>query len=98
MDKTVYATYNAPAPLKPVIFNPAICNGCNKCVEICQMDVYIPNPEKRKPPIILHPDECYYCGSCVSECTRQGAVRINHPLMQRVRWKRKATGEHFRLR
>jgi NAD-dependent dihydropyrimidine dehydrogenase PreA subunit len=95
--ETVYATFNAPAPLKPVVFDKEICNGCNWCVEVCQMDVYIPNPEKGEPPIILYPDECYYCGSCVTECPKPGAIKLNHPLMQRVRWKRKETGEHFRL-
>jgi hypothetical protein len=27
----------------------------------------------------------------------EGAIRINWPLMQRVRWKRKDTGEHYRI-
>jgi NAD-dependent dihydropyrimidine dehydrogenase PreA subunit len=95
--ETVYAVSNAAAPIKPVMFNPEICTGCNRCVEICQMDVFIPNPEKGKPPIILYPDECGYCGSCVTECPKPGSIKLNHPLMQRVRWKRKETGEHFRL-
>jgi len=53
--KKVYATPNAPAPTRPVIFNPDLCIGCNTCVEVCQMDVFIPNPEKGEPPIILYP-------------------------------------------
>lgn len=93
----VYATPNIVTPNKPVIFDPDICNGCNICVETCQMDVLIPNPEKGKPPIILHPDECWYGGCCVVHCPNPGAIKLNHPLMQRVRWKRKATGEHFRV-
>lgn len=93
----VYATPNIVTPNKPVIFDPDICNGCNICVETCQMDVFIPNPEKGKPPIILYPDECWYGGCCVVHCPNPGAIKLNHPLMQRVRWKRKATGEHFRV-
>ena len=92
-----YAIPNLPTPNRPVIFNPEICSGCNECVDVCQMDVFIPNPESGKPPIILYPDECWYGGTCVATCPAQGAVKLNHPLMQRVRWKRKDTGEHFRL-
>jgi len=97
VQKKVYAFPNLPTPSRPVIFNPEICKGCNVCVEICQMDVFIPNPEKGKPPIILHPDECWYDGCCVAGCPKPGAIKLNHPLMQRVRWKRKDTGEHFRV-
>ena len=96
--KKAYATHNVVTPSKPVIFDAAMCKGCNACVHICQVDVLIPNPEKGKPPIILYPDECWACGNCVDECPHEGAIRVNHPLMQRVRWKRKATGEHFRIK
>jgi NAD-dependent dihydropyrimidine dehydrogenase PreA subunit len=95
--KKTCATGNAITPNKPVIFNADICNGCNSCVNICQVDVFIPNQEKGKPPVILYPDECWVCGNCVAECPRPGAIRINHPLMQKARWKRKDTGEHFRV-
>ena len=96
IEKEAYAVPNLPGPGRPVIFSPEICNGCNRCVEICPLDVFIPNPEKGKPPIILYPEECWYGGCCVEECPRSGAIRLNHPLMQRVRWRRKTTGEHFR--
>jgi len=97
IEEKVYASQNVPTPNRPVIFNPGLCHGCNVCVEVCQMDVFIPNPEKRKPPIMLYPEECWYEGCCVAHCPIPGAIRLNHPLMQRVRWKRKATGEHFRV-
>ena len=93
----VYATPNVTTPNRPVIFNSDLCNGCNVCVEVCQMDVFIPNPEKGKPPIMLYPEECWYEGCCVAHCPIPGAIKLNHPLMQRVRWKRKETGEHFRV-
>jgi NADPH-dependent glutamate synthase beta subunit-like oxidoreductase/NAD-dependent dihydropyrimidine dehydrogenase PreA subunit len=48
------------------------------------------------PPIILYPDECWFCGTCVEECPAEGAIRMEHPLNQRVAWKRKDTGELFR--
>jgi len=96
MNEVAYAVPNVPGPGRPVTFEPEICNGCNRCVEICTMDVFIPNPEQGKPPIILYPEECWYGGDCVTECPQQGAISLNHPLMQRVRFKRKETGEHFR--
>jgi len=93
----VYATPNLPAPGRPVIFNPEICTGCNTCVEVCQIDVFIPGPEKGKPPTILHPEECWYCGCCVDDCPIPGAIKFNWPIMQRLHWRRKATGERFRV-
>lgn len=95
--ETIYAIPNVHSPNSPLIFNPDVCNGCNRCVEVCQMDVFIPNPDKGKPPITLYPDECWHDGCCVAECPTPGAAKFNHPLRQRVRWKRKETGEHFRV-
>jgi len=97
MSVEAYMVPNPPTPNKAIEFNPDVCNGCNMCVEICPTDVMMPNPEKKQPPIVLYPEECYYDGCCVDECPEHGAIRLNHPLMQRVRWKRKATGEHFRV-
>jgi len=55
------------------------------------------DPEQGKPPIVLYPDECWFCGSCVAHCPNPGAITMEHPLYQRVGWKRKDTGEHFRI-
>ena len=95
----VYILPNVATPNRPVIRNPEICNGCNTCVDVCQVDVYVPNPEKGRPPITLHPEECWYCGCCVNDCPRLslGAIRFNWPLQQRGFYKRKATGEIFRV-
>jgi NAD-dependent dihydropyrimidine dehydrogenase PreA subunit len=89
----VYVMPNITTPNRPVIFNPEICIGCNQCMEVCPIDVYIPNPEKGSPPIVLHPDECWYCGCCVDECGRSGAITFNWPLQQRSCWKNKTTGK-----
>jgi NAD-dependent dihydropyrimidine dehydrogenase PreA subunit len=97
-DRPVFATPNRPTPGRPVIFDTGVCDGCNLCVNACPEDVFIPNAVKGGTPLIVYPEECYYCGVCVDDCSRKGAIRLNHPLMQRARWKRKATGEHFRLR
>lgn len=92
----VFALPNVIVPSRPVIFNPEVCNGCNRCIEVCPIDVYIPNRDRGKQPIILHPDECWYCGTCVNECPVEGAVKFNWPLQQRGYWRRKDTGEVFR--
>jgi NAD-dependent dihydropyrimidine dehydrogenase PreA subunit len=80
---------NMVTPNNPIIFDEKVCNGCNNCIERCVMDILMPNPEKGKPPIILYPEECWYDGVCVESCP--------HWQNQRVRWKRKATGEDFRI-
>jgi NAD-dependent dihydropyrimidine dehydrogenase PreA subunit len=93
----VYAIPNVAAPSSPVIFNPEKCNGCNQCVETCQVDVYIPNPKKGKPPIIMHPEECWYCGCCVNDCHRPGAIEFNWALQHKGFWKDKKTGKISRM-
>ncbi|RLF06382.1 MAG: 4Fe-4S ferredoxin [Thermoprotei archaeon] len=86
-------------PYRPIIFDPKVCDGCNKCVEVCTMNVLMPNPEKGKPPIVLYPDECWYGGCCVKECPKfeEGAIKLNFPLWYRPRWIRKETRESFRI-
>lgn len=99
MPPKAYMIPNPPTPNRAIDFEPATCNGCNRCVEICRSDVLMPSPEKGKPPIVLYPDECWYCGTCVLECRRPGAITLLHPLNQSVSviWKRVTTGEVFRL-
>ena len=48
-------------------------------------------------PIALYPDECWFCGTCVEDCPVPGAIQLEHPLNQRVGWKRKESGEYFRV-
>jgi NAD-dependent dihydropyrimidine dehydrogenase PreA subunit len=93
----VFAIPNVTTPNNPVIFNPDVCDGCNICVETCQIDVYIPHPQEGKPPIILHPEECWYCGCCANDCPRPGAIQFNWPLELRGYWKNKETGEIHQL-
>ena len=89
-------TPNLMTPGTCVTFDPERCVGCNLCVEVCRCDVLMPNPEEGKPPIVLYPDECWFCGCCVDDCPR-GANRMHHPLNQKIAWKRKETGELFRI-
>jgi len=98
-NEKVYAFPNLTTPSKPIEFDENICDGCNICVEHCQAGVLLPNPVKGKPPIVMYPDECWYSGCCVRECPkgRTGAIKMNWPLMLKMRWKDKKTGEHFRF-
>lgn len=97
MPDKVYALPNIPTPNRPVMIDPSVCNGCNDCVEVCPIDVFIPAAERGDPPIILHPEECWYCGCCVNQCARGGAIKINWPIQQRGYWQRAATGQNFRV-
>ena len=75
-----------PSSARPIRFDAEKCVGCNRCANICQVDIFIPNPEKGRPPIVLYPGECYYCGSCVMVCPRPGAIELEHPLMNQARF------------
>ena len=97
MADKVFMLPNPETPNQCVVINPALCTGCNECIEACRTDVLVPNPVKGKPPIVLYPEECWFGGCCVGNCPVPGAIRMDFPLNQRVVWKRKATGEFFRI-
>ena len=85
--------------------DPKSCTGCANlqepmCVKACRTDMLLPNPEKGKPPNVVYADECCACGCCVHACPNalKGAITMNWPLAMSVRWKRKETGKHYRLR
>lgn len=77
----------------PIVFDLDLCIGCNVCVDICQVDIMVPNPEEGAPPVVLYPEECWYDGSCVSACPISGAITLNSMAAKRVHFRRKATGE-----
>lgn len=88
---------NSVTACKAILFDADLCTICLECVEVCRTDVLAPNPDNHKPPVVLYPDECWFCGSCVAHCPVPGAITMEHPLSQRVGWKRKKTGELFRI-
>jgi NAD-dependent dihydropyrimidine dehydrogenase PreA subunit len=92
--------YMVPNPMTPnqaIVIDPELCTGCNTCVEVCRTQVLLPNPKKGKPPIVMYPDECWFAGCCVNHCPVPGAIKMEYPLDQRVGWRRKETGEYFRI-
>ena len=88
MDKKIYVTPETCIS-NPITFNTDTCIGCNRCMEVCQVDLFITNPEKGSPPIIVYPSECWYCGCCVDACPVPGTIILNPLLMNRVHWKLK---------
>jgi len=100
-EKKVYVPVEAT---KFIEFDPKVCTGCPtleepRCVKACRMDMLIKNPEPGKPPFVIYSDECCDCGCCVHACPRalQGAIKMNYPISENVRWKDKATGKHYRI-
>ena len=83
------------AGVQPLTFDPEICIGCNICVDVCQVDIMVPNPEVGEPPIVVYPGECWYDGSCVSSCPEPGAITLNSMATKRVHFRRKASREDF---
>lgn len=88
---------NPPTPCDSIVFDAELCIGCNRCLEVCRCDVLMPSAAKGEPPLLVYPDECWFCGTCVEHCPKPGAIRMEHPLNQRAGWKRKSTGEFFRV-
>lgn len=93
-DTFVFA--NPTGPTLAVTIDETLCVGCNSCANICRTQTIIPNAEPGKPPVLAYPDECWYCACCVEAC-RTGALRMNLPINQRIFYKRKETGEIFRI-
>ena len=96
MSERAYMFPNPMTPCIPITFDAEKCVGCNSCVNICRIQTLLPNPERGKPPIVAYPDECWYCACCVEACPR-GALEMHLPINQRIFFKRKETGEIFRI-
>ena len=58
-------------------------------------------------PIVFDEDACIACDMCIDPCMSdvfisnpergKPPISLHRPMMQRVRWKNKETGEHFRI-
>ena len=86
--KKIFA-FPETASHQPVLIDASLCTGCNRCVAVCPSDLFLPDETKGRPPRVVYPGECWYEGSCVLACPVAGAIRLEHPLANRVRWKRR---------
>ncbi|WP_313346030.1 ferredoxin family protein [Sedimentibacter sp.] len=77
-------------PASPITFDTQKCIGCNRCMEACPIDLFLPAEKKGAPPVVAYPDECWYCGCCVMECPKE-AIKLKHPLMNQPRWVEKSS-------
>lgn len=86
MDKKEFKVQPVGCSTTPIRYDREKCVGCNRCADVCQCDILLPNPEKGRPPIVMYPGECYYCGACVMVCPNKGAITLEHPLMNRAKF------------
>ncbi|WP_019909017.1 4Fe-4S dicluster domain-containing protein [Paenibacillus sp. HW567] len=95
--------YNAkfirnPATLNaPIVIDPELCIKCNRCTVVCRTNVLMPDLTRQVEPTVFYPEECWLCGSCVEHCPASGAIEMKHPLTMRIGWRRKDSGEFYRI-
>ncbi|MFC1790999.1 ferredoxin family protein [Gemmatimonadota bacterium] len=94
MDREVEACRDADVA-GPLSFDADLCIGCDICVDVCQVDIMLPNGEEGLPPVVAYPVECWYDGSCVAACPVPGAISLNRMSKDSVRFRRTGTGEDF---
>ena len=84
-NKEMFAS-EVPCSARPITFNKEKCIGCNSCANACPIDVLIPSENKGEHPIVMYPGECIYCGACCMECPVEGAIHLEHPLINRTKF------------
>lgn len=75
-----------PCSANPITYNKELCIGCNSCTNACPIDVLVPSEVKGQSPVVMYPGECIYCGVCVMECPVEGAIHLEHPLINRTKF------------
>lgn len=96
MSSNCYIVPNPTGPTLAVSIHTQRCVGCNSCANVCRTQTILPNPVKGQPPIVAYPDECWYCACCVEACPT-GALEMHLPINQRIFYKRKESGEIYRI-
>ena len=92
----VFVLPNVTGPTEAVSIDETICIGCNACANICRTQTILPSPQKGEAPLLVYPDECWFCGCCVEVCPT-GAIQMRHPIAKRLMFKKKSTGEVYRI-
>lgn len=55
-------------------YDPAKCNGCGRCVEVCPHAVFTIDGGRPRARLVQR-DLCIECGACQANC-RTGAIRV----------------------
>ena len=55
----------------PALVDPAICTGCEDCIETCPTECTTLVDEKA----VVDPEECTDCEACVDACP-EGAIKM----------------------
>lgn len=84
-NKALFAS-EVPCSANPITYNKELCIGCNSCTNACPIDVLVPSEKKGQSPVVMYPGECIYCGACVMECPVEGAIHLEHPLINRTKF------------
>lgn len=84
-NKELFAS-EVPCSANPITYNKELCIGCNSCTNACPIDVLVPSEVKGESPVVMYPGECIYCGACVMECPAEGAIHLEHPLINRTKF------------
>jgi len=84
-NKELFAS-EVPCSANPITYNKELCIGCNFCTNACPIDVLVPSEVKGQSPVVMYPGECIYCGACVMECPVEGAIHLEHPLINRTKF------------
>ena len=61
----------------PPIISKEKCVKCNKCAEICPIDIF--EIDSHGYPLIKYPFECWHCNACVLDCGKE-AISLRVPL------------------
>lgn len=62
----------------PVKIDYHCCNGCQRCYNICPMDVYAWDDDMNMPKV-KYEEDCWHCGICWVECPKR-AIDITMPI------------------
>jgi len=54
------------------------CKGCQRCYQICPMDVFVWDEEFNMPRV-EYEEECWFCGICYMDCPKR-AIDITYPV------------------
>ena len=67
----------------PPLIEEEKCRKCNRCVEICPLDVFGAQEETNCVPRVQHPDECWHCRACEMDCPAD-AISMRYPLQYMI--------------